>query len=415
MKVQRFKSKNITPNSRFTEAFKKQVVQEFERGLLNKDQLRAKHGIGGNSRILQWCRKYGKLHYSEKGELGRPMKDPQKQRIKDLEKQLADAKLKILAYQKLISIAEQEEGISILKRRQTISELAKAYPRKVSILCALFGLSKQAYYKKIATDTQNDNTFERAKRSVLELRRQMPRLGTRKLYYLLKEKKIKVGRDRLFDWLRDQGLLIYKKRRYTITTNSKHWMRKYPNVVKGLSLIRPEQVWVSDITYLDTEDGNGYLHLVTDAYSKQIMGYEMCDNMEASSTLKALKMALKNREYKQYLLIHHSDRGLQYCSKLYTECLHENNITISMTENGDPYENAVAERVNGILKDEFGLSEQLSSHKQAQLQIDQSVFAYNHLRPHLSCSMLTPKQMHNQQSIILKTYNKKAQSTLVVD
>jgi putative transposase len=285
----------------------------------------------------------------------------------------------------------------------------------VSILCALFGLSKQAYYKKITTDGQKALVFERAKRSVFDLRRQMPRLGTRKLHYLLEQNKIKVGRDRLFDWLRDQGLLIYRKRRYTVTTNSKHWMRKYPNVVKGLSLTRPEQVWVSDITYLDTEEGNGYLHLVTDAYSKQIMGYEMCDNLEASSTLKALKMALGNRRYKELALIHHSDRGLQYCSKLYTQCLNENNITISMTENGDPYENAVAERINGILKDEFGLSEQLGSQKQALLQIEQSVFAYNYLRPHLSCSMLTPKQMHDQQNIILKTYHKKAQTTLVVD
>ena len=284
----------------------------------------------------------------------------------------------------------------------------------MSMLCALFGLSKQAYYKKIGTDKQRDTTFERAKQSVLELRRQMPRLGTRKLHYLLQENKIKVGRDRLFDWLRDQGLLIYKKRRYTITTNSKHWMKKYPNVVKALSIPRPEQVWVSDITYLDTEEGNRYLHLVTDAYSKQIMGYEMCDNLEASSTLKALKMALKNRKYKDQPLIHHSDRGLQYCSKIYTQCLIENNITISMTVNGDPYENAIAERVNGILKDEFGLSGQLDNHKQALLQVTQSVFAYNHLRPHLSCSMLTPKQMHNQNSKKLKTYSKKAQTTLVV-
>ena len=283
------------------------------------------------------------------------------------------------------------------------------------MLCALFGLSKQAYYKKIETDVQKTLTFERAKRSALDLRRQMPRLGTRKLHYLLKENKIKVGRDRLFDWLRDLGLLIYKKRRYTVTTNSQHWLRKYPNVIRGLSLTRPEQVWVSDITYLDTEEGHGYLHLVTDAYSKQIMGYEMCDNLEASSTLKALKMALANRRYREQALIHHSDRGLQYCSKIYTQYLNENNITISMTENGDPYENAVAERVNGILKDEFGLSEQLGNHKQALLQIDQSVFTYNHLRPHLSCSMLTPQQMHNQQSIKLKTYNKKAQTTLVVD
>lgn len=247
----------------------------------------------------------------------------------------------------------------------------------------------------------------------LELRRQLPGSGTRKLHYLLKNKGISTGRDQLFCWLRSQGLLIYKKRRYTVTTNSKHWMRKYPNIIKGLIISRPEQVWVADITYLDTaEDGNVYLHLVTDAYSKQIMGYELCSNMEAASTLKALEMAVKNRKYKKLPLIHHSDRGLQYCSKLYIDCLLKNNITISMTENGSPYDNAVAERVNGILKDEFGLAEQLDNHREALVQVKESIYAYNFLRPHLSCSMLTPDQMHQQKPIKIKTY-KKTQTSLV--
>jgi putative transposase len=277
----------------------------------------------------------------------------------------------------------------------------------------LFGYSKQAYYK---AQTQHDTVIkqkQQAKDMVLGLRRHMPRLGTRKLYHLLKA-ELGIGRDKLFDLLRGEGLLVSKRRRYTVTTNSKHWMRKYPNLIKDIELIRPEQVWVADITYIDTcEDGHGYLHLITDAYSKQIMGYELCGNMEAASTLKALQMAISNRKYKDQALVHHSDRGLQYCSKLYTDYLKDNNITISMTENGDPYENAIAERVNGILKDEFGLSEQMSNISEAIHQTAQSISIYNNRRPHLSCSLLTPVQMHGQKEIKLKSYHKKAQTSLV--
>lgn len=202
-------------------------------------------------------------------------------------------------------------------------------------------------------------------------------------------------------------MLINRKRKYTVTTNSKHWLRKYPNIARDICLQRPEQLWVADITYIDTLDGNAYLHLITDAYSKQIMGYELCDNMEAVSTLKALKMALGKRRYKTSELIHHSDRGLQYCSKIYTDCLKENKITISMTENADPYENAVAERVNGILKDEFGLYGKFENILQARELTSQSVEIYNQLRPHLSCSMLTPNQMHQQDKIKLIAFKKK--------
>ncbi len=276
------------------------------------------------------------------------------------------------------------------------------------MFCGLFGFSKQAYYKYQTSKKASDLKYLDTKKSVLILRRQMPRLGTRKIYHLLKEKgNIYIGRDKLFSILRQEGLLINRKRKYTVTTNSKHWLRKYPNLIKGICLTRPEQLWVADITYIDTFDGNAYLHLVTDAYSKQIMGYELCDNMEAGSTLKALKMALNKRKYKTSELIHHSDRGLQYCSKLYTDCLSENNIIISMTENGDPYENAIAERVNGILKDEFGLSDKFENIMEAKKLTKQSVVIYNQLRPHLSCSMLTPNQMHQQNKIKLISFKKK--------
>jgi len=281
------------------------------------------------------------------------------------------------------------------------------------MFCALFGLSKQAYYKQTGQRQQKAALVKQVRESVLQLRRSMPRLGTRKLHYLLKQNDVPIGRDQLFDLLRDEGLLVLKRKKYTVTTNSKHWLRKYPNLIKGMALVRPEQLWVADITYMNTKNGSLYLHLVTDAYSKRIMGYELCDNMEAVSTLRALQMAIKNRQYKSSPLIHHSDRGLQYCSKLYTACLIQNRLNISMTENGDPYENAIAERVNGILKDEFGLSEQMENIADALLQTHQSILAYNTQRPHLSCCMLTPNQMHNQQKMKLKTYNKKAQTSLV--
>ena len=245
---------------------------------------------------------------------------------------------------------------------------------------------------------------------MMAVRSQMPRLGTRKLYYILQEEldrcNLKIGRDKLFELLRNEGLLVVRQKKYTRTTNSKHWMRKYPNLVRGLVLRRPEQLWVADITYIAVKNGQGYLHLLTDAYSRQIMGYELSADMAASSTMKALRKAIRRRRYTGKL-IHHSDRGLQYCSHLYTSLLKKNDITISMTEAGDPYENAVAERVNGILKEEFGMGECFDSLGEAALQLKQAIFTYNSQRPHLSCYMFTPEQMHRQNKIKPKSWKKR--------
>jgi len=279
----------------------------------------------------------------------------------------------------------------------------------------LFGYTKQAYYKTCNTSKRKIINEERAKEAVLYVRRKMPRIGTRKLHFMLKEKfeseQIKVGRATLFRILKREGLLILKRRKYKVTTNSRHWMHKYPNLLKSLSIKRPEQVWAADITWIDTQKGEAYLHLITDVYSKQIVGYELCNDLNASSTLKALQRAIKNRRYPLKSLIHHSDRGVQYCSTLYTDFLKENNIGISMTENSDPYENAVAERMNGILKEEFGLGEKMSDLKQATILTKESIQTYNHLRPHLSCKMLTPNQMHRQELIPLKTWKSRFTKT----
>lgn len=244
----------------------------------------------------------------------------------------------------------------------------------------------------------------------MRIRSKMPRLGTRKLYYLMKQEliamQIKIGRDVLFNFLRAEQLLIKPRRNYIKTTNSKHWMKKYPDLITGMEITCPEQLWVSDITYIKTEAGHQYLSLITDAYSKKIMGYELLDNLSTTGPLNALKMALKNRKYSSEL-IHHSDRGLQYCSKEYITQLTQQGIRISMTQNGDPYENAIAERVNGILKYEFLLVDGLKDHLQALQVISDSIEIYNQDRPHMSCHLLTPNATHLQQALKIKKWNRK--------
>ena len=277
-------------------------------------------------------------------------------------------------------------------------------------LCRLFGVSKQAYYKYCSKKKNSENDREQLRRLVMQIRRKLPKTGGRKLHYMLSDDlakyNIKIGRDKLFSFLREEHLLVTKRKKYYNTTYSKHWMRKYPNLIKDVVIGRPEQIWVADITYLKANKKHYYLHLITDAYSKKIVGYQLADNLKASTTLRSLKQALSTRLY-QNELIHHSDRGLQYCSSQYTNTLKSNKVKISMTESYDPYENAIAERVNGILKDEFGLDDNFKTFRQMKCQVYQSIELYNLLRPHTSISMLTPNQAHLQQKVKLKTWKKK--------
>ena len=229
------------------------------------------------------------------------------------------------------------------------------------------------------------------------------------MYTLLKPKldklNIKMGRDKLHKLLKENNLIIPKKKNYHTTTNSNHHFKKHPNLIEELEIKRPEQVWVSDITYIKSESENLYLSLVTDAYSKKIMGYNLANNMRAEESVKALKMALSNRT-SNLPLIHHSDRGIQYCSNDYVDCLLENNIQISMTQNSDPYENAIAERVNGILKDEFEIADGFVNHLQAIKEIKASISIYNNIRPHLSCELMTPNKAHKLANFKRRTWKK---------
>ena len=262
------------------------------------------------------------------------------------------------------------------------------------------GISRQAVYQREQRAGERKTLLASVKEMVMNLRRIMPRLGTRKLYYLIKpmlmESGIKLGRDGLFDYLRDEGLLVKPRRSYTKTTFSKHWMRKHPNLLKETTAERPEQVFVSDITYLESDEGVHYLSLVTDAFTRKIMGYEVSREMKSSDVAKAVKMAIGARHTRQPL-IHHSDRGVQYCAGEYQQILASNNIRPSMTDGYDCYQNALAERVNGILKQEF-LHYRCKSFDELRSLVKQSVTIYNQLRPHLSLGMKTPEEVHEKAS-----------------
>jgi transposase InsO family protein len=236
----------------------------------------------------------------------------------------------------------------------------------------------------------------------------MPRLGTRKLYHILQKemKELGVGRDKLFTILKSNQMSINSLKSYRITTHSHHRFHKHKDLISGIIPSRPEQVWVSDITYIGNRGDHSYLSLITDAYSKKIVGYNLSDSLRVEGSLKALEMATNNRKYKNEPLIHHSDRGIQYCCDLYQELLKKNNLKVSMTESYDPYANAVAERVNGILKSEFLLEKyHVDRHTRKQL-VKNSIEIYNTKRPHYSCYMLTPEEMHQQRKVKIKTYKK---------
>lgn len=288
------------------------------------------------------------------------------------------------------------------------------FPRVgIAVLCRLFGKTRHAYYDSIWRKENSLVKEDVVLQEVAKIRKDLPRLGTRKLHHVLKANlmshQISFGRDYLFDLLSEHKLLVRQRKRKAITTDSRHWMRKYGNLVKGLAITRPEQVWVSDITYIRLTNQWGYLSLVTDAYSRKIMGFSFRQDLAAEGCIDALRMALDQRVYND-TLIHHSDRGSQYCSHNYVDVLLKNNIAISMTENGDPYENALAERVNGIIKTEFDLYGSSLGFEQTTKKINKSIRAYNELRPHASCDYLTPVQAHLRSGKLNKRWKHYANS-----
>src|SRR5690606_23830345 len=268
----------------------------------------------------------------------------------------------------------------------------------LSRLCRLFGVTRQAYYQSFYREEFVGIEQELVLKEVVSIRKNHPRIGTRKLYVMLEqfmlEHQIKMGRDALFDLLALHHLLIRKRRRKITTPQSNHWMKKYPNLIRKFVPIAPNQLWVSDITYWKTEAGLFYISLITDVYSHKIVGYNLAETMEAVESLQALQMALSENKNVQNL-IHHSDRGSQYCSFKYVNLLQDYNIQISMTENGDPLENAVAERINGILKEEYLDCYNVENVLEAKVLLEQVVKLYNQERPHMSIGNLVPEKVHD--------------------
>lgn len=262
----------------------------------------------------------------------------------------------------------------------------------VTKICAKFKKTRASYYKHIQLVQTALLQGEIVHELVMAHRLRMPRLGGRKVYHLIKEElqehKIKLGRDLFFKWLKDNDLLVEPKKSFTKTTNSLHRFRIHKNLIKDVTPSYCDQVWVSDLTYIRTKNGFCYLALITDAYSRKIIGYDVSNSLELEGCLRAVKMACRNRVSGK--TIHHSDRGIQYCSNRYTQYLKQKNVVISMAEAGNCYENAMAERVNGILKNEFNLDAIFESVEHAQKASKQAIDTYNCLRPHMALDLKKP-------------------------
>jgi transposase InsO family protein len=280
----------------------------------------------------------------------------------------------------------------------------------VSYYCKLFGKSRQAFYEQ--NNHKNDKGLEDALvlKLVAEIREDLPRCGTDKLHHMLQPSfalhGIKLGRDGLYRLLGNYGLLIRQRNRKPYTTNSHHHYKKYPNLIKDMKLRAAGELWVSDITYIRKTSGFSYLSIITDAYSHKIVGYKLHPSLHSEGAVDALIMAAADSK-KTVALIHHSDRGIQYCCSEYVRMIEHFGIQLSMTEKGDPYENAIAERVNGILKHEHGLKETFATDLQAKQAVDNAVKKYNEIRIHDSAGRLTPVMAHEQKGILKKYWKPK--------
>lgn len=273
--------------------------------------------------------------------------------------------------------------------------------RQISLsrFCRLLGVTRQAYYQHFWQEEFIGIEQNLVLQQVQKIRERHRHMGGRKLHELLQpfllEHQIKMGRDALFDLLQSNHLLVRRRKRRIYTTQSFHWLRKYPNRIKDFSPFTSNQLWVSDITYWKIANQYIYISLITDAFSHKIVGYHVADSLETVETLEALKMAVGTLPENHKGLTHHSDRGIQYCSHDYVKLLQEHHIQISMTENGDPRENAIAERVNGILKEEYLYDYAVQNLSQARSVLEFVIHLYNEERPHMSCGYKTPMAVHH--------------------
>lgn len=262
--------------------------------------------------------------------------------------------------------------------------------------CQCFDLHRDAYYKSQKRQLKRKTVASKVIELVKEERIEQPRVGTRKLHEALQASfelnGLKVGRDYLFSILREHDMLVKRKKSSCKTTDSYHRFHTYKNLVKDMVVTASNQVWVSDITYIRTINGFCYLALITDMYSRKIVGYDLSDSLELAGCLRALQKALASTR-RPAGLVHHSDRGIQYCSNQYVDKLKKHGIKISMTEENHCYENAIAERVNGILKDEFYLDQTFFNTRNAEQAAKNAIDIYNNKRLHVSLGYKTPNMV----------------------
>lgn len=257
----------------------------------------------------------------------------------------------------------------------------------------MIGISRQAFYKGCKVDFERNIKEQKIVAAVKTIRVRQPRVGGKKLHKMLPVLELRIGRDKLFNILGKYHLLVPTLRSFHRTTNSNHRFRKYKNLIKNKQVTRPNEVFVSDITYINTCEGFFYLVLITDLYSRKIVGWDLSDSLGIEGCQRAVRMALGGIK-NSTTLIHHSDRGLQFCSSGYIDILKNHNVEISMTEENHVYENAVAERVNGILKTEFFLGQKLKSFQIAKRIVEESIRIYNQERLHTSLDYQTPAQRY---------------------
>lgn len=283
---------------------------------------------------------------------------------------------------------------------------------KVSVgrLCNLFGKTRHAFYDKLWFEQNKISHEQIVVEMLMEIKRDMPGAGIPTIYALLRKPLlshgIKMGRDAIQKLRREYGLIKKSRRSYVATTDSRHRFKKYPNIIRDLKVVQPSQLWVSDITYIRVARDFNFLSLVCDAYSRKIVGYCLYPTLAKEGPLAALRMAIQTLDGPPAGLIHHSDRGIQYCCDEYVAELQLYDISISMTENGDPYENPIAERLNGTLKKTFGLGTQFKGRRDAVKSVKRAVVVYNTVRPHTSIEKLTPHEAHTKEGMLKRTWKK---------
>jgi len=281
--------------------------------------------------------------------------------------------------------------------------------KSLEYICALFGKSRQAFYDENHRKKEQQLQVVLILSEVKKIRDDHKYMGTvkilNKIQPFLEDHKIKIGRDKMYSLFDEHDMLVRKRKTKPFTTNSNHAYKRYKNLAANITLTASCQLWASDITYISTRVGFCYLSLITDCYSHKIVGYCLYPTLESAGALNALKMAFKtNVEHPD--LIHHSDRGIQYCCNEYVKALEQENVNISMTQNGDPYENALAERVNGILKSEYDLGTIMIDFIDANEKTKRAIELYNSDRPHLSCDMFTPNEAHKITGELKKLWKK---------